>query len=109
MQYSHLCRIISAQGVTAVIATISLFHEVHIWNRKNLPGYIEVYLRVPMDELRRRDPKGIYRDFFDGKVANIVGLDLPADEPEAADLTLEFSADQTMAGMADQVLNVVRR
>ena len=36
MQYAHLCRVIAAQGLTVVIATISLFREVHAWNRANL-------------------------------------------------------------------------
>jgi len=52
MQYAHLCRVIAAQGFTVVIATISLFREVHSWNRANLPGYFEVYLKVPLDDGR---------------------------------------------------------
>ena len=56
-QYSRLCRVIASQGFTVVISTISLFREIHAWNRANLPGYFEVYLQVPMEELRRRDPK----------------------------------------------------
>ena len=35
------------QGVDVVIATISLFHEVHTWNRAHLPGYLEILLDVP--------------------------------------------------------------
>lgn len=54
MQYAHLCGVIAAQGVTVVIATISLFREVHAWNRANLPSYFEVYLKVPVEELRDR-------------------------------------------------------
>ena len=45
MQYSHLCHILVKQGLTVVIATISLFREVHTWNRTHLPGYFEVYLK----------------------------------------------------------------
>lgn len=49
MQYAHLCRVIAGQGLTVVIATISLFREVHEWNRANLPGYFEAYLKVPIE------------------------------------------------------------
>ena len=55
MQYARLCGMLVAQGLIAVIATISLFQEVHKWNRSNLP--VISYLNVPVDELRRRDPK----------------------------------------------------
>ena len=55
MQYSRLCRVMASQGLTVVIATISLFKEVHVWNRANLPGYFEVFLKMPIEELRRRE------------------------------------------------------
>lgn len=105
MQYAHLCRVIAAQGFTVVIATISLFREVHAWNRANLPGYFEVYLKVPVDELRRRDPKGIYRRFDAGELTHVAGLDLPIDEPEAADWVVDFEPDRPVTHLADDFLN----
>ena len=74
IQYAHMCRILAQQGLTVVIATISLFKKVHVWNRANLPGYFEVYLKVPVEELRRRDPKGIYRRFDAGELSDVAGL-----------------------------------
>jgi len=109
MQYSHLCRVIANQGPTVVIATISLFKEVHAWNRENLSGYFEVYLKVPLEELRRRDPKGIYRRFEAGELANVAGLDLPIDEPEAPNLILEFLPEQTVDIMAEELMNHLGR
>ncbi|QLQ25745.1 MAG: adenylyl-sulfate kinase [Dechloromonas sp.] len=105
MQYAHLCRVIAAQGLTVVIATISLFREVYTWNRENLPSYFEVYLKVPVEELRRRDPKGIYRRFDAGELSNVAGLDLPIDEPEAADWVVEFTPERSVASLAEVLLN----
>lgn len=105
MQYAHLCRILAKQGLTVVIATISLFREVHAWNRANLPGYFEVYLNVPVDELRRRDPKGIYRRFDAGELTHVAGLDLPIDEPEAADWVAAFEPERSVAALAEDLLN----
>lgn len=105
MQYAHLCRILAAQGLTVVIATISLFREVHTWNRAQLPGYFEVYLKVPVDELRRRDPKGIYRRFDAGELTHVAGLDLPIDEPKAADWMAEFEPGRSVAALAEDLLN----
>lgn len=108
-QYARLCRLIADQGITVVIATISLFKEVHAWNRANLPGYFEVYLKVPLEELRARDPKGIYRRFAAGEIANVAGLDLPVDEPEAADWVVEFEPRQPVAAQADRLLEALNR
>lgn len=105
MQYAHLCKVIAAQGHTVVIATISLFHEVHAWNRAHLPGYFEVYLKVPVEELRRRDPKGIYRRFDTGELNNVAGLDLAIDEPDAADWVVEFDPHRSIQTLTDNVLH----
>ena len=108
MQYAHLCRVLADQGLTVMIATISLFKEVHTWNRENLPGYFEVYLKMPLEELRRRDPKGIYRRFDAGVLTNVAGLDLPVDEPDCADLVMEFIQGQTPAAMAEELMATLK-
>ena len=43
LKYSNLARLLSDQGFWVIVATISLFKEVHLWNRKNLKNYFEVF------------------------------------------------------------------
>lgn len=108
MQYAHLCRVIAAQGLTVVISTISLFREVHAWNRAHLPGYFEIYLKVPVEELRRRDPKGIYRRYDAGEISNVAGLDLAIDEPESADWVAEFVPGKSVQALADELMEIMK-
>jgi len=89
MRNARLCRLLSEQGSDVVCATISLFHEVQRWNRENIPRYHEVYLRVPIDELRRRDTKGIYAAGQRGDLRDVVGIDMPAEFPQAPHLILD--------------------
>jgi len=89
-QYSNLCLALSKQGLIVVIATISMFKEVHKWNRENLPNYFEVYLKVPLSILKDRDPKGIYSRYSEGKIKNVAGMDLSVDEPYAPDLVFKY-------------------
>jgi cytidine diphosphoramidate kinase len=90
-KYARLAKMIAVQGVTVVVGTVALFKEIHAWNRENQPGYFEVYLKVPIEELRRRDPKGIYRRFDAGELHNVAGLDVLVDEPSKPDLAIEYS------------------
>jgi phosphohistidine swiveling domain-containing protein len=80
---------LAAQGFDIVCSTISLFHEVQLWNRENIPRYHEIFVRVPLEELKRRDTKGIYSAASNGHTENIVGLDIPAEIPQAPDLILD--------------------
>ena len=104
MIYSRLCSLLSQQGFTVVIATISLFREVHKWNRANIPGYYEVYLDVPMDELINRDPKAIYENYFKGLVKNVAGLDLQVDVPESADWVINFNLETDLSKLSKELL-----
>jgi glutamine kinase len=106
MRNARLCGLLAEQGTDVICATISLFHEVQRWNRENIPGYYEIYLRVPMDELRRRDEKGLYAGADRGEARNVVGLDLPAEFPEAPDLVLDHFGEFDVTSAADRILAV---
>jgi len=103
-RYSALCRALAMQGLTVIIATISLFREIHHWNRAHLPGYIEIYLKVPLEELYRRDPKGLYQRYHAGEISQIAGLDLAIDEPEAPDLLITPNQHDSAEDLANRVL-----
>ena len=108
MQYAQLCRMLAMQGVIVVIATISLFKEIHSWNRKNLPGYFEVYIKVPLEELRRRDPKSIYQRFNSGEIKNVAGLDLKIDEPLNAHLIIDHAQKNSLQKSVIQLFNLLQ-
>ena len=100
MQYSKLANVLGSQGFTVVVSTISMFNEIYDWNRTNLPNYFEVYLKIPLDELRQRDPKNIYNQYDRGIIKNVAGLDLLVDEPLTADWQPEFLHDRTISSLA---------
>lgn len=107
LKYSQLCKMLSEQGITVVIATISLFHAVHQWNRQYLPNYREIYLKVPLAELQRRDPKGLYQKFARGETKQMAGLDLAIEEPQAPDLLLEYQDGLTIDDCLQQIIQTL--
>jgi len=96
ISYSRLCREIGAQDISVVCATVSMFRAVREWNRENIPHYREIYLRVPLTVLRKRDPKGLYRSHEAKGTKNVVGLDLDAELPETPDLVIDNHKEMTV-------------
>lgn len=78
--YSKLTNMLVAQGYDVVIATISLFEEVHIWNRENFKNLKYIFIEVPIEELKRRDPKKIYQN--SDKKSPLAGIDFKVDYPK---------------------------
>ena len=96
LKYARICKILSSQDFTVIIATVSMFREVYAWNRANLTNYFEVYLKVPLDELRLRDPKKIYQRYDAGELNNVAGLDLCVYEPLEPHVTLDFEIQPSL-------------
>lgn len=85
MRNARLCKMLTEQGLDVVCCTISMFDSVREWNRENIPGYVEIYVKVSMKTLQERDQKGLYTN-SDGSVA---GINFAVEEPKKPDLILE--------------------
>lgn len=88
LTYARLARMLALQNFMVIVATISLFHEVHAWNRANLPGYLEVFLDVPASVREARDPKGLYAGAKKGSIANVAGDSVNVEWPLNPDIVL---------------------
>ena len=91
MRNARLCALLAKQGITVVCCTISMFDSVRAWNRENIPGYFEVYIKVTMDTLRQRDQKGLYSR----EQQDVAGVHFAVEEPKNPDLILENDGRRT--------------
>ena len=104
LKYAKLAKLLSLQGGIVIVSTISMFKEVYAWNKENLPGYFEVYLKVPLEELFSRDSKKIYSRYKNMELKNVAGLDLKIDEPTNSDWSPLFQKDKSVACLANELL-----
>lgn len=105
----RLCKFLDRQGVDVVCAILSLFAETREWNRRELSRYVEVFLDVPMEELKARDPRGLYRAAAEGRASDVAGVDLPFDRPRGSDLVLDNGADADPPGVqAGKIVALLR-
>jgi adenylylsulfate kinase len=102
--YSKLCKYLADKNTIVVIATVALFKDVHIWNRNNIKKYVEVFLDVPLDELKRRDPKGIYKKFQNGELKDVAGLDMSVDFPLSPDLHFKHEDHLTPNELSETII-----
>jgi L-glutamine-phosphate cytidylyltransferase len=92
---SGIAKMIADQGVVTVVATISLYHEVHAWNRLHQPNYFEVLVDVDATTRRRRDYKSVYRPEAGEVAPRVVGVDIAPEFPRAPHLHVDNSQDRT--------------
>lgn len=83
----RICRFakeVEKQGYIAVVSTMSLFHEIHDWNRKNFDQYVEVLIEADLETLAKRNSKNIYKP-EQGNSGHVVGKDIQPEFPRSPD------------------------
>lgn len=106
LRISRLAQMIASQGFSVVVATMSLFREIHAWNRENLPQYFEVFVRVELEILKKRDARKLYTRALTGAAADVVGVQLIFEEPLSPNLVLVNNDEcSSFTGFANQIWN----
>ncbi len=101
---SKLCKFLALQGQYVICPTISLFREVQVWNKENIPGYVEVFIDAPLSVLKARDPKGIYANSEKLPTKHIVGMDVEAEFPTYPDLCISMDLSTEIQQSADELI-----
>lgn len=108
-----ICHWLDRQNIDVVCCILSIFPESHKWNRENYSDYFEVFVDAPMDDLIERNPKNLYRLALDGKMKNVVGVDIEFVPPENPDMTFmnsrPFRPAEEMAAEIHDRLSVRNR
>jgi adenylylsulfate kinase-like enzyme len=90
---SRLCRMLELQGLNVIACVLSLFPDNRKHNRELFTDYREVYVKVPMEVLERRDNKRLYARARAGELKEVAGVDLDFPEPESPDLVIDNAAE----------------
>ena len=53
-------KLLIRNGITVLIPLISPYRETRDYARRELEHFVEVYVKCPVEECIRRDPKGLY-------------------------------------------------
>lgn len=101
MRYARLCAMLQEQDMNVVCCTISMFDSIRKWNRENIRNYREIYVKVSMNTLRKRDQKGLYSGRSEEKQKGVVGIHMEIEEPKCPDLILKNDGDRKPEELAE--------
>ena len=96
-------------GLLVIVSFISPYQADRDAAREKLPAgeFLEVFIDTPIEECRRRDPKGLYSKADAGLIQNFTGVNAPYETPAAPDIRVRASA-ATAEESVEQVLQELR-
>lgn len=76
-----VAKLLSRNGVVAITAAISPYRDVRDEMRRAIGRFVEVYVEAPIDVLKERDVKGLYKKALAGEIKHFTGVDDPYEPP----------------------------
>ena len=103
--------LLSRNGVVAITAAISPYRAIRDEIRQqvtgNGAGFVEVYVKCPIDVLAERDVKGLYKKAIAGEIKNFTGVSDPYEEPLNPEVVVE-SDKETVEASIEKILGRLR-
>ncbi|MFH1575617.1 MAG: adenylyl-sulfate kinase [Candidatus Nealsonbacteria bacterium] len=82
-------QLLTRNGIATLTSFVSPYRKDREKAREKIGNFIEVYVKCPLEECIKRDPKGNYKKALDGEIPNFIGLSSPYEEPENPDIVVE--------------------
>ncbi|SGZ13542.1 BQ5605_C028g10575 [Microbotryum silenes-dioicae] len=82
--------------ISPYLADRQLARTIH--DEAKIP-FIEVYVDAPLEEVEKRDPKGLYKKARAGIIKEFTGISAPYEAPEKAELHIKTAESDIEAGV----------
>ena len=105
---AEVSRLFVEAGLIVIVSFISPYRAERMLARERVGSdeFLEIFVDTPIEECRRRDPKGLYEKADSGQIRNFTGVDAPYEaplDPEIRLRTLEGTPDV----LADEVVTAL--
>ncbi len=81
-----VCDLLTRNEVVAVAAAISPYKSIRREIREKIGRFVMVHCDCPIEVLKERDPKGLYKKALAGEIENFTGVSDPYEPPENAEV-----------------------
>ena len=105
---SRLCKLLSEQGIHIIMSGLSNAPDIREWNKNNIQGYFEVYLKSNQQTLYNRDPKGIYKKYLNGEINHVVGEDIKFYEPILPWMEIDNTNDIDADKLVEKIISKLK-
>ena len=70
IKFRKFYKYVTAQNINVIFAVVSMFDSIREWNRKNIPNYVEIYIKSDIKKIIKTGKKQTYKDFKTNIIRN---------------------------------------
>ena len=105
----EIAKLFYNEGYIVVVSLISPFQQSRDMVQNLFPreAFREIFIKCDLSVCEKRDPKGLYKKFREGEIADLTGIDSPFEAPAEPDLILETDKESIEQSF-EKLLNYCR-
>ena len=100
LRIGFVAHLLARNGVAVITAAISPYRDIRDQNRSLIGDFVEVYAKCSIEELTRRDVKGLYEKALRGEIANFTGISDPYEEPANPEVVVDTETETMEESLA---------
>ena len=108
LRIGYVAKLLARNGVAVIAAAISPYAEIRDQVRASVDRFVEVHVDCPLDELVRRDPKGLYKKALAGEIENFTGVSDPYEPPERPEIRVDTEQQDVETSLAAILVHLER-
>jgi adenylylsulfate kinase len=85
---AYIAGLLARHGVIVLVSAITPYREMRDYARNELPGFVEIYVKCPLEVCEKRDVKGLYARARRNEIERFTGISDPYEEPDHPDITV---------------------
>jgi adenylyl-sulfate kinase len=93
-------------GAVVISAAISPYAKARDDARRRVGSFVEVYVRCSLDELVRRDVKGLYAKALRGEIQHFTGVSDPYEAPASPEVVVD-TEQESLECCVDRILRAL--
>jgi len=90
----YVCNLLTRNSVVSIAAVISPYQSIRDEVRETIGRFVEVFVDAPLEELIKRDVKGMYKKALAGEIKNFTGIDDPYEPPEKPEVHVHTEQEE---------------
>lgn len=106
---SEVAKLMAKAGLVVIVSLVSPLAAERMSTRRTLTdhGYFEVFIKTPLEEYIKRDPKGLYKLALNGDLLDFTGISSPFEDPTHPELIIDTTQVEPMLA-ARQIIEMVQ-
>ena len=105
---AYVAKLLTKHGVAVLTSFVSPNRQVRNWARAIIGNFAEVYVKCPVEECIKRDPKGNYKKALSGQIAQFTGVSDASEEPITPEITVETDKED-IAQCAQKIIASLKK